>query len=70
MEKPRLLLVYSTQESQQLGKHVSLAVEQVILCVKYAGVQNKVPQKGSVRPLKEPCHVAWPQYWTFLFFNP
>lgn len=44
--RPRLLLVYSTHESQQLGKHVSLAVEQVILCVKYAGVQNKVPQKG------------------------
>lgn len=46
MEKSNHCFVYSTQEFQQFGKHVSLAGEQVILCVKYAGVQRKAPQKG------------------------
>lgn len=46
MEKGGLLLCVFNPGVQQLGKHVSLAVEQVILCVKYAGVQSKAPQKG------------------------
>lgn len=50
MEKPSLLLVYSTQASQQLGKHTSLAVEQVIRCVKYAGVQTEFPKGLSPAP--------------------
>lgn len=46
MEKGGLLLCVFNPGVQPLGKHVSLAVEQVILCVKYAGVQSKAPQKG------------------------
>lgn len=48
--KAKPALVYSTQASQQLGKHTSLAVEQVIRCVKYAGVQTEFPQRTESSP--------------------
>lgn len=37
----------SNQESEQPAEHVALAVERVILCVKYVGVQSKAPQERA-----------------------
>lgn len=44
MGKPRLLLLCVFNPGVPAAW--DLAVEQVILCVKYAGVQSKAPQKG------------------------